>query len=193
MTKSTIILSIISLCVDIMSAQSVLPPITEGTMKIIEDAEKCYGDGELDDALDLWRRLDVDPQEAHSLGLNDTDLSYVLFCIGKYLNDKGDFYNAISYFHKSEQFINNFVAMHIWFTPYLYSATANSYIRIGEYQKALEWGQKRLKIMLRKYGNESSELLDPYIFLYYTYRLSSDLPHALDALNKYFKLYFKVG
>lgn len=176
-----------------MSAQSILPPVSEETMKILEDADKSYGDGELDVALDLWRRLDVDQQEAHALGLNDNDLSYVLFCIGKCLKEKGDYYDAISYFQKSEALINKLYERHIGFVPYLYSATANSYIGIGEYNKALELGKKRLNLMIRKYGNESPELLDPYIFLYYTYRLTSDLPQALDVLNKYFKLYFKVG
>lgn len=193
MTKSIILLYILSFCVGIVSAQPTLPSVSEETVKILEDAEKNYGDGKTDMALDLLCRLDVSSQEAHSLGLTDTDLSYVLFAIGRCHKDKGDYYAALQYFQKSDSLVNKLVEMHAWYVPYLYSAMANAYIGIGDYQKALDWGQKRLRLMIRKYGSESLELLDPYIFLYYTYRLICDLPQALNALSKYFNLYFKVG
>jgi len=187
------LLGVIPLCTGMSEAQNILPSASEDVLKILEEAGKNYVEGKCDSALNLWLRLDMESQEAHSLGLNNNDLCYVFFAIGRCYKDKKDYYNAISYFHKSNSLLNKLTELYTWFVPDLYSAIANSYIGIREYEKALEWENKRLRLMIRKYGNESPKLLDSYLSLYYCYRLANNLPQALNILNKYFKLCFNAG
>lgn len=193
------IISVIALLMLVASAYvksapqpQVLPKMQPQTVELLKQFHTCTAAGEYEKVDSMIRLIGVNRDNYVSLGFSSFDMT--LFCIGvgKSYNSLGRYAEALNYLHLGDSIYSASNLLMVRDFSSIYGFISDAYKGLNMLDKAAEYADESLSLIMRHYGRNSIETADAMHNVAMIEYRRGNLAKAATQFERYVKIKLKI-